>query len=179
MKRWLPVLLAGAVAAAGCAAADTLALGEQPLSRAGAPIRTDRDVYQVRKTQHSYELTMELAYVNPTSGPVYIPTCHTPHPPALQKWVGGEWVTAYSPVVLECLGPPVVIGRGETYRYTYRVEASHRPNTFPRFEVAEVPGTYRLVWHILGTWEPSGPQPGLGEELPLEQRVSDSFRLEL
>ena len=141
----------------------------------GVPIQTDSSVYHLRTAGHSHELTINLAYTNPTPGPVYIPTCREPGPPVLQKWVDGKWVTAYSPVVLLCLGPPVVIRAGEAYSYTYRVLASRSPNSIPRLQVAEIPGRYRLVWHILGTWTPNGPEPGLGQLLPEEQRVSNPF----
>lgn len=180
MNHSLGVLLAVLTAAflSSCGALDVLGLrrGEPP-SLSGAPIQTDSTVYHLRTTENAHELTIRLNYTNPTGSPVYIPTCHTPHPPVLEKWQGDKWVTAYSPVVLLCLGPPVVIGAGEVYAYTYRVSASRRPNTLPRFAVAEIPGTYRLVWHILDTWTPQGSEPGLGRELPLEQRVSNTFRI--
>jgi hypothetical protein len=173
----LILLLSVASGTTGCGA-EILGLGDEPPVLTGAPIQTDSAVYHVRTTEHFYEIVMDLAYTNPTRGRVYIPTCHTPHPPVLQKWVSEQWVTAYAPVVLLCLGPPVVIEPGDMYRYTYRVMAAHRPNTSPRFEVAEIPGTYRLVWHMLGTWTPNGSEPGLGEELPIGQRVSNTFRIE-
>jgi hypothetical protein len=40
-----------------------------------------------------------------------------------------------------------------------------------------VPGTYRLVWTAYATWTPSGPEPGLGRELPLADRVSNEFEV--
>ena len=174
----LPVLALGLVAA-GCGSVDVVGIGTDPShSAAGAPIRTDSSVYHVRTTPTGHELTIGVRFTNVTGGTAYIPTCHTPHPPVLEKLEGDRWVTAYSPVVLMCLGPPVVIPAGSSYDYTYRVLASTRPNTYPRFEVAEIRGTYRLVWHILGSWNPDGPEPGLGTPLPLEQRVSNTFRIE-
>lgn len=165
----------------GCQALNVVG-SEDPLrshfpNGTGAPIQTDRSVYEMRTTQYAHELTIDLAYTNPTPEPAYIPTCREPGPPILQKWVDGKWVTAYSPVVLRCLGPPVVIDAGETYSYTYRVFASRSPNSFPRLQVTEIPGQYRLVWHILGTWTPNGPEPGLGQVLPEEQRVSNTFMI--
>ena len=165
----------------GCQALNVLGSEDQSRNDSpivtGAPIQTDKSVYEMRTTTQAHELTIHLAYTNPTAGPVYIPTCREPGPPVLQKWVDGKWVTAYSPVVLLCLGPPVVIAAGETYRYTYRVFASRSPNSIPRFEVAKIPGEYRLVWHILGTWTPNGPEPGLGKLLPEEERISNTFQI--
>jgi hypothetical protein len=179
MNHYLGIALAVVmVAVSSCGILDVLGLGsDEPPSLAGAPIQTDSAIYHLRTTEHAHELTIGLTYTNPTGSPVYIPTCHTPHPPVLEKWEGGEWVTAYAPVVLLCLGPPVVIGAGEVYAYRYEVSATRRPNTIPRFEVAELPGTYRLVWRMLGTWTPDGSEPGLGKELPLEHRVSNTFRI--
>ena len=144
----------------------------------GAPIQTDRAEYAVRYTQQLAELTIGVKYVNRTGGTVYLPTCQVPHPPVLEKRVGTGWVAAYRAPVLMCLGPPVVIRPGERYDYTFKVSAG-RPGTnyFPQFEVAEITGTYRLVWGLLGTWDPDGSGPGLGRPLPLEQRVSNEFRI--
>ena len=174
----LGLLLAASAVLAACDSTTVLGFEAGEHGAWSAPIRTDSSVYHLRTTEHSHELVMELEYENPTGGRVYVPTCLSPTPPVLQKRVGTEWVTAYAPVVLLCLGPPVVIERGETYRYTFHVIASRRPNTLPRFEVGEIPGTYRLVWHMLGSWTPDGPEPGLGRELPLEHRVSEPFRIE-
>lgn len=143
----------------------------------GTPIRTDSAVYHVRTTEYFHDLTIEATYTNLTGKTVYIPGCHSPDPPVLEKWQEDKWVTAYAPVVLLCLGSPVIIGAGDVYAYTYRISAARTPNTSPRFEVAELPGTYRLVWRILSTWTPHGPEPGLGKELPLEQRISNTFEI--
>jgi hypothetical protein len=176
-SRVLPVLAICALLSS-CGAPDTLGLRtDRAPALGGAPIRTDSAVYHVRTTAYAYELTIGLTYTNPSGETAYISTCKAPDPPVLEKWEDGKWVTAFAPVVLMCLGPPVVIGAGERYAYTYHVLASHRPDTYPQFEVAEIPGTYRLVWRILGTWTPDGGQPGPGEELPLESRISNSFRI--
>jgi hypothetical protein len=172
-------LLTAALTSA-CGSADLLGFGnDRPSDIEGAPIRTDSAVYHVRTTEDSHELTIEVTYTNPTGSTVYIPTCHSPHPPVLEKWQEDTWVTAYAPVVPLCLGAPVVIADGDVYAYTYRISAARSANWYPRFEVPEIPGTYRLVWRILGTWTPDGPEPGLGRELPLEQRVSNTFEIVL
>lgn len=50
-------------------------------------------------------------------------------------------------------------------------------NAYPKFETDEVPGIYRLVWGLQRTWTPDSAGPGLGEMLPLEERVSNEFRI--
>ena len=180
MNRYLSVglsLLTSAIVSS-CGALDVLGLAsDEPPTLSDAPIQTDSSIYHFRTTEHEHALTIGLSYTNPTGSSVYIPTCHVPNPPVLEKWENGEWVTAYAPVVWLCLGPPVIIGAGDVYRYTYRVSATRRPNTLPRLAVTQIPGTYRLVWHMLGTWTPHGSEPGLGKELPLEHRVSNTFRI--
>lgn len=168
-----------AVLVSSCTAFEILKpRGEVPPAPTGAPILTDSAVYHVRTSRNTHELTIGLVYRNPTNSAVYIPTCRTVHPPVLQKWEGGQWVTAYAPVVLECLGEPVVIAAGDSYAYTYHVKAWRSPNMHPRFEVGTIPGSYRLMWRILETWTPDGPEPGLGKALPLEARISNTFRIE-
>jgi hypothetical protein len=159
-------LLAAVVA--GCSSIDILGFGgDRSTVLTGEPIQTDSSVYHVRTTEYARELTVALTFANPTGRRVYIPTCHSPHPPILEKWENETWVIAYYPIVLACAGPPVVIDAGAQYRYTYHLVVPHGPNTYPRFEVAEVPGTYRLVWNALGT--------SSGEQLPLHHRVSNTF----
>jgi hypothetical protein len=179
MKR--PLLLCVRLALAGslvaCGSVEGLGTGPDFSVNGDVPIRTDSAIYHVRTTADSHELTIGATFTNRSGATAYIPTCRTPHPPVLQKWESEQWVTVYSPPVLECLGPPVVIEAGATYEYAYRVLASRRPNTYPRFETRHIGGLYRLRWHILGSWTPDGPEPNLGVELPLEQRVSNTFTI--
>jgi hypothetical protein len=160
-----------------CGSAEVLSTGPDFSVNGDAPIRTDSAIYHVRTTSNSHEVTIGVTFTNRSGGTAYIPTCRTTHPPVLQKWEGEQWVTVYSPAVLDCLGPPVVIEAGASHEYTYRVLASRRPNTYPRFETQQIGGLYRLNWHILGSWTPDGPEPGIGVELPLEQRVSNTFTI--
>jgi hypothetical protein len=117
-------------------------------------------------------------YTNTRARAVYLPTCHGVHPPVLEKWVQGAWIETYAQVVPACLGPPEVIGPGEAYHYAFDILAAPRgSNRAPQFTVPEIPGSYRLVWDIYGTWTPSGAEPGLGRKLQLEARVSNAFQL--
>jgi hypothetical protein len=138
-----------------------------------APITTDSTVYRLRSSENGYSGTIELTYTNRTGGTVNIPACHSPHPPILEKRVDGEWVVAYDPPVLMCITAPVVIQAGSSYAYTYRIVAGPTgSNMYPQFQVAEIPGTYRLRWRALVTAGPGQPQP-----LPEEETVSQPFEL--
>jgi hypothetical protein len=158
------VFLVAAVAA--CNGRSDL-LGSAALQ--GEPaVRTDSTSYHLLTTDAWHEVTIGVSYTNRTSVEVRIPTCVVPHPPLLEKLGPNGWFVAYSPVVLACLGPPVVIAPGEEYRLTYRVMAGRFPNQAPRFQVDEIPGTYRLDWQVLGT------RSGM---LPESQRTSNTFEI--
>ena len=191
MRGWwkpclVPVLLS---ALAACGGRSAMGPGDGSGSdvSGSAPIQTDRASYTARRqTMHlvdgtryeNYlELTIGLRYTNPTDEPIYLVTCLDVNPPVLEKKEGAEWVTAFAPIVPECLGPPVVIGRGESYEYIYRIEAFlPGSRVMPQFQT-EVPGTYRLVWTAYRTWLANSVEAGLGRELPLEQRVSNEFSI--
>jgi hypothetical protein len=166
-------LLGSAAMIGACGGSAPLGLEQQILLPSAAPTQTDRAVYHVRTTGSTHEFTMKLTFTNPTSERVFIPACRMPAVPVIEKWVAGDWVTAYRPVELRCLGVEV-IEAGATYTVTYHVVAAHVPNTFPRFEVPEIPGTYRLVWNAFRLMTPGGD---LRDQLPLEQRLSNTFQL--
>ena len=171
------LLALGAAASLGC---SNSAAPSSPEGAAAseAPIRTDRAEYVADRAGGGVSLDIPIRYVNPTQGPVWVSTCHSVYPPTLEKLVGDAWVPAYNEPVLLCLGVPIVIQAGASYEYTFRVRASPRgTNTYPQFELESVPGTYRLVW---GVYEGDGTGLAKGEEprlLPLDQRVSNSFRI--
>lgn len=174
MIRSLVVIVLGlSLVGGGCARMGDL-LGLPAADRAGPqpngpPIQTDSSVYHVR-TAGGYQATIGLTYTNPTGEPVFIAACHNPHPPLMEKWEDGQWVTAYNPPVLMCITPPVVIEPRQSYSYTYRIVAGlPHDNAYPKFEVSEIPGTYRLRWLLRG---PDAP-------LPLEQTISNTFELQL
>lgn len=147
------------------------------LDQGATALRTDRDRYTVRRVEGSLVVDIPYTYTNPTDGPVYVTSCQVPTPPVLEKRVGDEWVTAWAPAVLLCLGPPLVIGAGETYSSTLQVRAGPPgSNVEPRFTAPEVPGEYRLVWSVVRNYD---RESGRGEPLPLELQVSNTFRLDL
>jgi hypothetical protein len=146
------------------------ACGIDPLgsSEVDGGVETDSTSYHVHTTDSGHQVTIGVSFRNPTFNEVHIPTCHAPHPPVVQKLGRNGWVTVYSPLVLLCSGPPVRIAPGEAYSMTYHVSASRLPNSFPRFAVDEIAGTYRLNWRALHTR--SG-------RLPLAYRTSSPFQL--
>jgi len=175
-RRWLALAVAALAGLSGCAG-DPLRPGgdAQPEN---PPLRTDRDEYVARTADGVTTLTIGFRYTNPTNGETYLSGCRGVHPPWLEKWEGGRWVLAYSPTALHCLDEPVVVPAGGTFDYALEVWAAPRgSNTYPQLEVAEIAGTYRLVWRVFETWTAHSGTPGLGREAPLAQRVSNTFRI--
>jgi hypothetical protein len=162
----LPILLA---ALPGCellrvtGGADEAAIADDPA------IVTDSTVYHLRADGRYRRVTIGFVFTNLARAPVQVPTCHGAYPPFLQKREGGAWVDAWIPVVMLCLGPPLVIRAGETYHGSLEVAGGIPASSYPRFLVDPIPGTYRLVWGVATV--------GRSGELPLDQRVSAPFEI--
>src|SRR5690606_10839717 len=99
---------------------------------ASAPIRTDSSVYHLRPTEDADVAEVGFEYRNVTNRAVDVPSCQGAYPPVLEKLEDGEWVVALSYPVLLCLGPPVRIGVGKTYRSTFTIRVFRRPDVFPQ-----------------------------------------------
>lgn len=156
----------------GCASATAR-------SASGPPIETDRTVYAVDDTAGVSRLTIRMTYRNTTGKDVYLPTCRGPQPPRLQKEVNGSWVVAFAPNVLACESTPITIRAGDSYAYTFRVLAGlPGTNYAPRWAVAEIPGTYRVLWEVFtGMSNNGGRTVTTRDPLPVEQEISNTFRL--
>jgi len=142
-------------------------------------IQTDSPIYTVEETGGLARVTIRIAYHNTSDQPVFLPSCQGPHPPRLQKQVGDEWVMAYSPNVLACQGTPLTIAAGESYNYVFEVVAGMPGTNYsPRFNVPEVPGTYRVVWEIFHGAVGNETTPVITRDpLPLQQEYSNAFEL--
>jgi hypothetical protein len=168
---------------AACTAAredDTGAQGGDtgPPSAESPMITTDRQSYQVRRTADAIEVDIVTTFTNHTNDTVRLHPCGQSQPSfTLEKWVDGAWRPAYNqmcPAMLS-LDPPRVEPHAARTD-TARVRAMLAANAAPRFETEPIAGTYRLVYaQAYRTWRAN---VGPGELLPLEQRVSNSFRLE-
>jgi hypothetical protein len=120
-----------------------------------------------------------MTYTNNTGKPAYLPTCRGPQPPRLQKQVGDTWVMAFEPNVLACEAAPIEVAAGDSYQYTFRILAGMPGTSFaPRWAVAEIPGTYRVLWEIFSDVQGSPAQPvRTRNPLPVDQEISNTFRL--
>lgn len=153
--------------------------GQAPAPLAAPAVAVERDTYRVTRTRGGdvLELTIVSTFTNRTADTVVLHPCYDRRPAvALEKWVAGEWKSAFDqgcPDILLTSAPR--LAPGESRADTAWVSASLRPNTRPRFELGTVPGLYRIVyWKAHRGWRAPNY---LGELLPLELRVSNPFRV--
>lgn len=144
----------------------------------GAPdadLRTDRSRYTVRATTAGLEAEIPFAFANRTGRTVYISNCARFAPPRLEKRVEDEWVVAWRPLVPRCSSPPIAIRDGGAFQDTLLVSAGYpADDLFPKFEVDDLDGTYRLVWpNVLWASDRTRSQPG--DALPRSLRTSNEF----
>lgn len=179
--RWLGSICLVAMA---CTASREEPGGETPMgdaapSPSSPSITTDHPSYRPRRTADALELDIVTTFTNRASDTVRLHPCGSSSQPAfsLEKWVDGAWRPAYSQACPEILmlDPPKV-GPGASRTDTARVRAMLAANAMPRFEADPIAGEYRVVYtQAYRSWRPN---EGPGELLPLEQRVSNTFRIE-
>ncbi len=126
--------------------------------------------YEYRSVEIPYTFT------NRTGAPVYIVNCRGAFGVQLERWEQETWKAVWSPVLLACLGAPIVIEAGESRPYTLKVSAGEfGSNYHPQFDRPDPSGTYRIVWtDALSSFQDRLP---FGGQIPLEHRVSNEFQL--
>ncbi len=153
---------------------------EGPLERDdNAAFQTDSLRYGLVRTTQEYQGRVEMQYTNRRSDSVYVANCGGATAVKLERLVAGQWRTAYEPPVFNCFSQPIVIAPGATRRFTLLIGAGVQGSTVePRWPYADVEGTYRVVWgQFLSSYrEDRSPK---GDALPLDQRLSNRFRLVL
>ncbi len=147
------------------------------VSDTGPPLRTDRWSYELREDEEG-NLRTEIGfhYRNTTGETVYLTGCRGPATPRLDKWTGGEWVRAWAPVWEACPSEPWGLWPRAPYSDSLHLFAG-RPDgdSYPKFEVDDPEGTYRLVW--TSPVHDYDPETGGGAPLPLWDRTSNAFEL--
>jgi hypothetical protein len=153
--------------------------GAAPPPVAAPAVAVERDTYRVRRVREGegLELTIVATFTNRTADTIVLHRCYERRQAvALEKWVEGEWKSAFGqacPSILDRSAPRLAPGERRTD--TLLIFASLRPNTYPRFELGAVPGMYRLVYWKAYRYSRT-PSP-LGALLPIELRVSNAFRV--
>ena len=163
-----PVIL-GALLVNGCLSATGPA--DPPL------LQTDMLTVELVRDGDAFRTSIPYTFTNRTGGPVYLLNCRGGFGLHLERQEEGDWAPAWSPVLLACLSPPIVIDEAEVWVDTVEVVAGLPDgNLWPRFDVADPAGTYRIVWGAaFSSYRPDGPP--WGRLLPWAERVSNSFEL--
>ncbi len=153
---------------------------DAPLLRdAEAPFQTDRLSYTLVSTPRGIEGNIAYVLTNRTQAPLHIVNCNGSTALSLEKQIGDQWVKAWSAIVPACLSQPIIVQPAQEYRDVVHVFGGHPGTMFdPKFSVDPVPGVYRLVWRdVLESFAPDA-RP-FGEPIPLNQRTSNRFRLDV
>lgn len=178
MNRTLCRVLLAAVAAGACSSSETppRASSETPPDSGGEAVRgfrTSQPHYNARLVADAIEIDIPYVYRNVTGDSVYFINCNEIIVPSLEKRTGDTWSSVWSGATPACLSLPVVVPPDGEYVDTVRVHAG--PDMYPQFRVADIDGTYRLVWH--GVVHSYRNEPPLGTPLPQEERTSNEFTL--
>lgn len=143
-----------------------------------APVRTDRSAYKLSDGARGPEATIVATLRAPKDRSLYIVNCNGATGLTLQRRVDTEWVPAWLITMNACLSPPIVVPHGgEHTGQLYLHEHSGAVLHPARARMIES-GTYRVVWTgVLTSFDPN--VEGFGPELPLEQRASAPFTIEV
>lgn len=173
MNRALCRVLLAAVAATGaCSTSEAPPAGSGGETVRG--FRTSTLHYDARRVGDGIEIDIPYVYRNVTGDSVYFVNCNEIIVPSLEKRTGDTWSSVWSGATPACLSRPVVVPPEGEYVDTVRVLAA--PDMYPQFNVAEIDGTYRLVWHgVVHSYHDDGPP--LGTPLPQDERTSNEFTL--
>ncbi|HET7711193.1 MAG TPA: hypothetical protein VFL80_04630 [Thermoanaerobaculia bacterium] len=146
---------------------------------ARAPIVTDKTRYRFEHDVCGPETTIISTFHAPRDRKVYVLHCNQAISTGLQRLVDGKWVNSWGAERDACLSAPIVLSPGEAESEPITLRRGAGATLYPpgdRVRLLE-PGTYRVVWYgVLLSVEDN--LRTLGEELPLEQRVSAPFAID-
>jgi hypothetical protein len=136
--------------------------------------QTSRLHYDFRRVADGIEVSIPYVYRNVTRDSVYFINCNRIIVPSLEKRTGDTWSSVWSGATPACLSPPVVVPPNGEYMDTVRVLSG--PRVYPQLRVADIEGTYRLVWHgVVHSYR--GDTPRFGTPLPPDERTSNEFTI--
>lgn len=146
---------------------------------ADVKFQTDSESYTLTQPGPWYEATIRFTFHNDLKKNVYFVNCGGATGILLEKFVDSTWKPVWSPVMTTCLSAPLIVAAGKDWRSEIRVSAAPIGSNFlPQFSVRDIPGTYRVQWtHALRSYDPSKPR--FGTQLPLQQRISNSFEIKI
>lgn len=127
------------------------------------------------------EVEIPVVFTNHGEATVFIHPCLGPNFVSLELWDGARWIMVWQPVQ-PLAGSPCRVAPKASYVDTVRVLGFFPPSgTHPIFQHGDLEGEFRLTWPAIYSDDayaseertPSGPP------IPLEQRVSNTFRIAL
>lgn len=143
-----------------------------PAPAAAAPVTVDRTHYVMRPGPYGPETTIVTTFRAPDDRSAYVVNCNGALSLGLQRQEGGQWVNAWIAEINGCMSPPIVVPPRGTHVAT--MTPSSRKETFTLTS-----GTYRAVWHnVLASFDARG-SGAPGPDLPIEQRVSAPFTIDV
>lgn len=159
------------LAAGGCGSPTA------PLGPDDPPVVMSDSLYVLEAGATGWRGELAFTYYNVTDRTLSLANCRGGFAYRLEKWTDEGWVTAWSPVLLMCLSPPIRIPPGRSHEHVATVFSGFPDsNSYPRFQVDEIDGTYRVV--IDGVfWNYDHDGPPWGEVPPEERRVSHPFEI--
>ena len=116
-------------------------------------IKTDPDVYWAGKDDTPLEIA--YAYINESNQAFYLASCLGRVSEILEKFVDGDWITAYAPACPLVLTPPIKIAAGSRHDATIQLYPSTwNPNANnASWKGGDIEGTYRITEKIYGEWD--------------------------
>jgi hypothetical protein len=149
-------------------------LDDPPDSRAEVmqAFQTSHTRYDARRVSGGLEIEIPYAYSNVTGYPVYFLNCNEIIVPSLERKIGETWSSVWHGATPACLSAPMVVPPGGEYVDTVRVRPD--PDIHPLLGLADLEGTYRLVWYgVVHAYRDEGPD--FGTPLSQVERTSNEF----
>ena len=178
MKKLLSVVMT--VFAAACSNEGSTGVVSDPEAShqsSEALVQTQGTEFDLVSRNGMLEGSVPYTYRNTLPDTLYIVNCLGQVAASFQKKSGDTWQNFWSPTVLLCLSPPVKIAPGTSITGTARIYGSRAgANSYPQLPNGDLTGTYRLlISPVVFHYTDRGQR--FGAPVPLEQRVSNEFRL--
>ncbi len=169
--------------------------GDQPEEEVVAPFRTDSLLYVLRQQplpdEYSGRSDWGVMYNNRSDSTVFFlftntcgvyvpPNCGSWDPwPIFERLTGGNWIPAMSSARV-AVGTAEVhpVAAGDSLELSHRLSFPGRSFEFNTgLPIDSIAGTYRLRYLVYGNPGPDARGPRENDLLPIEDRVSNEFRL--
>jgi hypothetical protein len=144
------------------------------------------DEHEVRLDDSDfYRAEIPFRYTNRTGETLVLTGCSPPEAPQLEWWSGEDWRPAFHHIVLLCLSAPFVIPPNRVIHDTLRLRVNRDSIgpagvVAPHWQASHTSGQYRLMWPLRNRASADHSDEWLGGSVrPLEERVSNTFRLNI